>query len=523
MSDAHSTPWGRTTDAGAVGKNPPATTNIATRVLDAFQQAVRTASSKEGLKLSSETPLFELGIDSLKQLEIVGRIQDEFNVRIPEECLYDIETCGDVADAIEDQLRQQTSPGDASKPSSDNVPDRFEDFPEYRRLRSRIEMLEAAGCENPFFAAHDEMHAGRTHLADRELIDFGRFNYLGMSGDAAVNEAAKAAIDQYGTSVASSRLVSGTTVLHRQVEQTLAGFLRLDDALVFTSGFVTNATIVAQLVGADDLILHDELIHHSILTGAQLSSAERISFPHNDWRALDQLLTRHRDDYRRVLIGIEGVYSMDGDYPELPKFLEVKSRQRALLMLDEAHSVGTMGATGRGICEMFGVEPREIDVLVGTIGKALGGAGGFVAGSSSLIELLKYTCPGIIFSTGLAPPCAAAALAAIRLLEKEPQRVADLHARAELFVKLARERGFNVGSSQGTPIVPVILGSSILALKASQEMLKRGFNVPPILYPAVEEERARLRFFISARHSEADIQSAVAQLAEVLAGLQDQA
>ncbi|MEQ8791882.1 MAG: aminotransferase class I/II-fold pyridoxal phosphate-dependent enzyme [Pirellulaceae bacterium] len=520
MSEAHSTPLGQSSTPWQSG----GPSEVAARVIDAFENAVRSASPKQGLMLSGDTPLFELGIDSLKQLEIVSRIQDEFNVRIPEDRLYDIETCGDVATAIEHQLQAKTSETTtAGRPAVEptKIRDSFQDLPEYRRLRSRIDMLEAAGCENPFFAVHDAIKGSRTHLEGRELIDFGRFNYLGMAGDPTVNEAAKRAVDHYGTSVASSRLVSGTTALHREVEQTLADFLGVDDALVFSSGFVTNATIVAQLVGADDLILHDELIHHSIVTGSQLSSAERLSFPHNDWQALDEMLERRRNDFRRVLIAVEGVYSMDGDYPELPQFVEVKKRRRAMLMLDEAHSVGTMGGTGRGVCELQGVDPRELDVRVGTIGKALGGAGGFVCGSAALIEYLKYTCPGIIFSTALAPPCAAAALAAIRLLEKEPQRVATLGERAAYFLKLARQRGFNVGSSEGTPIIPVILGSSILALKASQGMLARGYNVPPILYPAVEEERARLRFFISARHSEQEIESAVEQLAEVLEELQD--
>lgn len=540
MSDAQPVPVGDSPLPRPAVNNSES--NVTAHVIAAFEKAVRSASPKQGLSISADTALFELGIDSLKQLEIVGRIQDDFAVRIPESRLYDIETCGDVASLVEQLVKEKSGAGPpspegnsvpraktvpfaSSVPTASSVPapgsaDVFESFPEYQRLRSRIDLLEAAGCENPFFAVHESIQGSATHLSTRELIDFGRFNYLGMAGDPVVNAAAKQAIDRYGTSVASSRLVSGTISLHREVEQELADFLSVDDALVFTSGFVTNATVVAQIVGAEDLILHDELIHHSILTGAQLSSAERLSFPHNDWRALDELLSRQRGDYRRVLIVVEGVYSMDGDYPDLPQFLKVKRQHGALLMLDEAHSLGTLGATGRGVCEMFGIEAGEVDVRVGTIGKALGGAGGFVAGGKALIEYLKYTCPGIIFSTALAPPCAAAALAAIRLLRQEPERVATLRARSERFLSLAREQGFNVGDSHGTPIVPVILGSSVRALKASQMMLARGFNVPPILYPAVEEERARLRFFISARHSDEEIVAAVDQLAEVLAELE---
>ncbi len=211
---------------------------------------------------------------------------------------------------------------------------------------------------------------------------------------------------------------------------------------------------------------------------------------------------------------IEGVYSMDGDIPDLPRFVAVKKRHKALLMIDEAHSLGVLGRRGRGIGEHFGVPARDVDVWMGTMSKTLGSCGGYIAGGKELIEYLKYTVPGFVFSVGLPPAGAAAALAALRLLEAEPGRVARLRDNARLFLTLARGRGLNTGTSQDSAVVPVILGNSLSALRLSQAMLARGINVQPILHPAVEESAARLRFFITSLHTEEQIRHTVEVLAE---------
>jgi 7-keto-8-aminopelargonate synthetase-like enzyme len=211
------------------------------------------------------------------------------------------------------------------------------------------------------------------------------------------------------------------------------------------------------------------------------------------------------------------VYSMDGDYPELPPFIEVKKKHKALLMIDEAHSLGALGKTGRGITEHFGVNPRDVDLLMGTLSKAMGSCGGYIAGAKELVEYLKYTSPGFVFSCGLPPSGAAAALAALRLLQREPNRVARLQSNARLFLTLAKERGLNTGMSNNTPVVPIITGNSLQALMLSRAMFDRGISVQPILYPAVEEEKARLRFFITSAHSEEQIRHTVDVLTEEIA------
>jgi 7-keto-8-aminopelargonate synthetase-like enzyme len=210
---------------------------------------------------------------------------------------------------------------------------------------------------------------------------------------------------------------------------------------------------------------------------------------------------------------------MDGDFPDLPRFIEVKQRHKAFMLIDEAHALGTMGKSGRGIAEHFGVDPRLVDLWMGTISKSLGSIGGYIAASREVVEYLKYTAPSFVFATGMAPASAAAALAALRLLLKEPQRVERLRANAALFLQLARASGLNTGYSSGTPVVPVILGNSVHALLATRALFERGINVLPILHPAVEEERARLRFFITSAHNEAQIRQTVKATAEVLATL----
>jgi 7-keto-8-aminopelargonate synthetase-like enzyme len=207
---------------------------------------------------------------------------------------------------------------------------------------------------------------------------------------------------------------------------------------------------------------------------------------------------------------------MDGDSPDLPHFIEVKKRHKTFLMVDEAHSIGTMGTHGRGISEHCGVDPRDVDLWMGTLSKSLGSCGGYIAGCDELVEYLKYTSPGFVYSVGMPPSNAAAALASLKLLEEEPERVAAVQDRSRLFLKVAREQGLNTGLSHDTPVIPVIVGNSMHTLQLSHQLFQRGISVHPILYPAVEESAARLRFFITATHSEEQIISAVVAVAEEL-------
>src|SRR6185437_12169686 len=270
------------------------------------------------------------------------------------------------------------------------------------------------------------------------------------------------------------------------------------------------------LLGEGDLVIHDSLAHDSIQQGCKLSGATRRSFPHNDHAALDEILTSVRHHYRRVLVVIEGVYSQDGDIPDLPAFIAVKQQHQALLMIDEAHSIGVLGRSGGGIGEHFGVNRDDVELWAGTVSKALAGCGGYVAGTREVIQYLKYTTPGFIFSVGMPPAMAAAAVTAIRLMRSQPEHLRRLRENAALFLQVAKEAGIDTGDSEGTPVIPCIVGSSVKALQLSDALMRRGINANPILYPAVPEDKARVRFFVTRCHSEEQIRSTVKVLAEEL-------
>lgn len=480
--------------------------------------------------ISLDSPLDEIGLDSLTRMGLLNSLEEAFGLRFSEDSLYDMVTCGDVIKYIETHAgggrpRQQAVapapvPWPPQRMATKEIPAQHYDvtqFPECLALGQRLAGMAMPGLENPFFRVKERVSKAIATIAGREVVSFTSFDYLGMASDPEVRAAAKQAIDQLGTSASASRLVGGNHAILSQLDEELARFLGTEAATVFPSGYGTNASVLGHLFGLEDLILYDELAHNSIVQGTLLSKAERRPFPHNDFVFLDKLLRDVRSAHRRVVVAIEGLYSMDGDYPNLPRFIEVKRRHRGLLYVDEAHSIGVLGATGRGICEHYGVDPADGDLWMGTISKALGSAGGYLAGRDILIQYLKYTTPAFVFATGLSPANAAAALAALRLLQVEPQRVARLRDRARLFLKLADDSDLNTGNSNDTPVIPIILGDSLRCIRVASAMHDQGIDVQPILYPAVPESQSRLRFFITAEHTEEQICLAVQLLADCLA------
>ena len=398
--------------------------------------------------------------------------------------------------------------GGTSRSSRDDLSD-LEFHKQIQVVRSASRLL---GIDNPYFGVHDGIAGAETVIGGRRYVNFSSYNYLGFNGHPAVAGAAKEAIERYGTSVSASRMVSGERTVHRDLERCVADLYAAEDCLTFVSGHATNVTVIGHLLGANDLILHDAFIHNSVLQGAQLSGARRLGFAHCDPAAADRLLSEQRPRHGRCLIVIEGHYSMDGDVPDLPAFLDLARRHDAWLMVDEAHSVGVLGARGHGIAEHFGIDPGRVDLWMGTLSKTLSACGGYVAGRRDLIDYLKYSVPGFVYSVGMSPPVAAAALASIDLLHQEPQRVARLNANARLFLDRARAAGLDTGFSAGHAIVPIITGSSIAAARLAEALFKHGVNVQPILYPAVPERSARLRFFLSSEHTAEHIDRAIAAL-----------
>ena len=373
--------------------------------------------------------------------------------------------------------------------------------------------MDALDIESPFFRTHEGRAGAHTRIGNRGLINFGSYDYLGLNGDARLHRAAAEAMARYGISASASRLVSGERPVHAEFEAALAEHYHAEAALSFVSGHATNVTVIGHLMGPRDVILHDAAIHNSCVEGARLSGARRVPFAHNDLALAERELKAARRGAQRALLVIEGHYSMDGDVPDLAGFVRLARQHDAWLMVDDAHGLGVVGATGKGAFEAAGIDPAEVDIWMGTLSKTLCGCGGYIAAKRELVDWLRHTAPGFVYSVGMPPALAASALEALRILQAEPWRVAKLQANARLFRDLCRARGLDTGASAGLGIVPVVLGSSVRAARVSAALFDRGVNALPIIFPAVPEGAARLRFFLSAEHVEAVIRAAVAALA----------
>lgn len=518
--------------AGAAPVPPPGGTTTVTESV--LAHVARVSAFPVDRLRDDQLLIDDLGFDSLMLTDLFSSLAREWPQWTRDETATDRPTvagiaamiardCGDTGPAPVPEQRSAAEeapapppadPAGAAPPPEEHT--RIECFPEVTAHAERIATLSGLGLANPYFLVHEGALTDTTVIDGRELLSFSSYNYLGMATHPQVSEAAHEAIERCGTSVSASRLLSGSRPLHLELEREIAELLGCEAAVTLANGHATNVTVIGHLVGPGDLIVHDSLAHDSILQGCRLSGATRRPFPHNDATALDTLLTQVRDQYRRVLVVVEGVYSMDGDIADLPALVDVKRRHGALLMIDEAHSIGTIGRTGRGIGEYYGIDRPAVDLWSGTLSKALASCGGYVAGSRPVVEYLRYTVPGFVYSAGMTPADTAASLTALRMLRAEPQRVARLSENAALFVHLAREAGINTGDSHDTPVVPCIVGDSLKTLRLAEALFRQGISVNPILHPAVPEELARLRFFITYDHTPGQIRRAVAALAREL-------
>lgn len=427
----------------------------------------------------------------------------------------------DTAQETLERVRQALGHSSASQAKSAPVSgDRrefdFTTLPEYEILKIWKAVGDITQIGNPFYRLHDGRAGDTTSIDGRKIVNFSSYDYLGLNAHPDVAAAAKAAIDLYGTSVSASRLSSGERRIHRDLEAALARLSGTEDAIAFISGHGTNVSVIGELLGPEDLIVADAVIHNSVVEGAKLSGAKRILCPHNDLDAFERALRLNRARYRRALIVVEGLYGMDGDVPDLAGLIKLKRRYNAWLMVDEAHATGALGRTGRGIAEEQGIDPSEVEIWMGTLSKTLAAAGGYIAGSRALIELLKYTSPAFVYSVGLSPPVAAAATAAIDVMLREPGRAAALRRNGRALLERARARGLNTGLSIGASVVPVIVGSSPQTVMLSERLLERGFNVVPAVFPGVAENQARLRFFVTSQHTQEQIDTVIDAVTEEL-------
>jgi 8-amino-7-oxononanoate synthase len=393
---------------------------------------------------------------------------------------------------------------------------KFETLPGYEEIRMQRLFGEKFGLANPYFKMHDGMASARTVIGGREYMNFSCYDYLSLNGHPEIVAAAKDAIDAYGISCSGSRVVAGERIVHKRLEQALAAHYKSEDALLFVSGYGTNVCVIGQLVGAKDLVIFDAASHNSIVVGGVMSGATRRTFAHNDLDELEKQLEQVRDRYERVLIVVEGHYSMDGDYPDLPRLISIKEKYGCWLMVDEAHALGVVGETGDGIAEVFGVEHSQVDIWMGTLSKTLVGCGGYVAGSAVLVDFMRSLGNAFVYSVGVPPVIAATSERALELMHREPDRVRKLQENARHFARTAKEKGLNMGTSRETAISPIIVGDSLPAAMLSDRLFKRGINVQPVLYPGVPPKTSRLRFFLNTAHSFEDIDHALGAVAEEL-------
>jgi glycine C-acetyltransferase len=352
-----------------------------------------------------------------------------------------------------------------------------------------------------------EMRGGaRVLVRGREMGMFASYSYLGLVGHPRINAAAKQAVEQYGTGTHGVRFLAGSLTLHNELEETIAEFKGAEAALTYSSGYVTNLTVVSTLLGRGDYIISDKLNHASIVDGCLMSGAKFLRFRHNDMESLEQRLGQVPGGAAKVVIS-DSVFSMDGDIIDFPRMVELCRQYGAWLMIDEAHSVGVLGKTGRGIEEHFGME-GTIDIKMGTLSKTIPSVGGYIAGRKELITYLRHASRAYIFSAALPPAQAAAAKAAFEVIMDEPWRVEKLRQNARQFITGLKQRGFNTLYTE-TAIVPVICGSDEAAYRMTREAQEKDVFVLPVISPAVPPGLARLRATVTAAHEPEEIEYAM--------------
>jgi glycine C-acetyltransferase len=358
----------------------------------------------------------------------------------------------------------------------------------------------------------DDKQAARTTIDGREVINLSSNNYLGLTTHPRLEEKALAAIAQFGVGTGSVRTIAGTMAIHMELERRLAEFKKTEAAVVFQSGFAANAGTVAAILTKEDVVISDELNHASIIDGARLSRAAIKVFPHRDVGAARAILRDLPPTPRKLLI-TDGVFSMDGDLGALPELCGLAEEYGCIMMVDDAHASGVFGKNGRGTIDHFGLHGR-VDVQVGTLSKAIGALGGYVAGSRSLIEFLHHRGRPFLFSTSHPPSVAATCLAALDVLVEEPHLIDQLWANTKFFKDGLKRLGFNTGSSE-SPITPVIAGDAQNAMKLSDRLFQEGVFAQGIGFPTVAKDKARVRTIVMATHTRNDLQVALDAFAKV--------
>lgn len=382
-----------------------------------------------------------------------------------------------------------------------------EKFKNYRRPQEAM----AKGIY-PYFRAITGKQGTEVDMGGHKVLMFGSNAYTGLTGDERIIEAAKKALDKYGTGCAGSRFLNGTLDLHIQLEKELAEFVGKDEALCFPTGFTVNSGVIPALVGKGDYIICDDRDHASIVDGRRLSFATSMRFKHNDMDDLERIL-RKCDPEKVKLIVVDGVFSMEGDLCNLPKIVELKHKYNASIMVDEAHGIGVFGRQGRGVCDHFGLT-SEVDVIMGTFSKSLASIGGFVAADSDTINWLRHTARTYIFSASDTPAATAAAMEALHIIKNEPERIEALWKVTNYALKRFKEEGFEIGDTE-SPIIPLYVRDVDKTFIVTAKAFDAGVFINPVIPPACAPQDTLVRFALMANHTEEQVERAVMALKKV--------
>ena len=364
----------------------------------------------------------------------------------------------------------------------------------------------------PYFRVIESDQDTEVMMNGRKVLMFGSNSYLGLTNHPKVKEAAVTAIQKYGTGCAGSRFLNGTLDLHIELERKLADFVGKEEAIVYSTGFQVNLGVVPTFTGRSDYIILDELDHASIIEGSRLSFSKVLKYKHNNMESLEKLLQRCEPD-RIKLIVVEGIYSMDGDIADLPNIIELSEKYNGTVMVDDAHSIGVLGKDGRGASSHFGLTDRT-DLIMGTFSKSLASIGGFLASDKATINFLMHNSRSLIFSASIAPPAAASVIAALDVMQEEPERIQHLWDMTHYTHKNLKEAGFDIGVTQ-TPIIPLMIRDNMKTFQLTKLLLDEGIFVNPVLSPAVAEDSTLIRFNLMATHKYEQIDYAIEKLIKI--------
>lgn len=380
----------------------------------------------------------------------------------------------------------------------------------YKSYREPQKFMEAGVY--PYFREITGKQGTEVEMSGHKVLMFGSNAYTGLTGDSRVEEAAKKALDKYGSGCAGSRFLNGTLDLHVQLEKELAEFEHKKDALCFSTGFFVNSGVLAVVCGREDYIICDDRDHASIVDGRRLSFATCLKYKHNDMADLEKQLQKCRPDAIKLIV-VDGVFSMEGDLANLPEIIRLKKKYNASVFVDEAHGLGVFGKEGRGVCDHFGVAD-DVDLIMGTFSKSLASIGGFVAGDKDTINYLRHTCRTYIFSASNTPAATAAAMEALHIIRKEPERIERLWNVTRFALKRFREEGFEIGETE-SPIIPLYVRDVSKTFLVTKLAFDAGVFINPVIPPACTPQDTLVRFALMATHTKEQVDRGVKALKKI--------